>query len=164
MLFRLDEIDQHQKVDKAITMDRREIRANAGPTVLTDVTAALQLSRRSKRSHEVAYRVTAHAEMGCVRCGEALTINVAESGSLAVTDQQPEESHVILSGGEMETRFLADPELDLEHLVLEICELSLPDYPKHENGCGSTLADAERDETEVASSSPFQVLSQYLER
>jgi len=166
MLFRLDEIQHDEKVEKTVTRDRWEHSVVAGTVVLEDVDATLVLCRRGKQAYEVAYRVSAGAEMTCGRCGDDLETRVSEEGTIAVTDRQPEASHVVLSSGDMDIRFLAEPELDLEHLVLEICELGLPDYPRHESCHGADHADAgaESDETEVASSSPFQVLSEYLER
>ena len=166
MVFRLDEIEQNQKVEKAVAIDRHVIDAFAVEITLADVSAELTLSRRGKQAYEVTYRVSADAGMTCVRCGEPLSARVAEDGVIAVTDRQPDESHVVLSAAEMEVRFLAEPELDLDHLVLEICELGLPDYPKHDSCHGADLADAgaEHGEAEVAPPSPFQALSRFLDR
>jgi len=163
MLFELEELPKNESVTRTMTLGHREIPAFAGSVALEDIRATLDLRRRGK-AFAVDYDVRATAETTCVRCDEPITIPLAEKATMAVRTEQPEASHILLGAGDMNVRFLGEPRLDLEHLVLEICELALPDYPRHQACEAEPEAASEEDDVaEAAPTSPFRVLSRFID-
>ena len=77
------------------------------------------------------YRFQAQVSMECVRCGGPMTQDVSGEDWLALRTQHPDASHVVLSDSNMNVRFLPEPVFELDAFVIEMIDLALPEYPRH---------------------------------
>ncbi|MDJ0835820.1 MAG: YceD family protein [Acidobacteriota bacterium] len=165
MRIRLEEIQPNKTVTRELDLERETINGVSGEVVLEDVHATLRL-RTDPLGFVVHYDVTGRAVTDCIRCGEPLVLDVAQSDWISLRVSQPDEQHIVLNQTEMNVRFITEPELDLVQFVKEAIELAVPDYPRHEENhseCQAAFSAEPEEVTDTESASPFQALAKYLE-
>jgi len=162
MLFHLDTLQTKKTITREISLEREEIGTNAGDTVLEDIHADLRF-RIDPLGYVVHYQVSARATLPCSRCGEGISQQVEGKDWVSLRTFQPQESHVNLDDAEMNVRFIASPEIDLIEFIVEVIELELPTYPRHDDAdpkCNAACKALQQ--TPQKPASPFSKLSRYL--
>lgn len=163
MLFKLDVIQSTQATAKPVALQNQTLENVSGGALVRECTGELRL-RRDSLGFTVHYDLKGSVVVSCNRCGEEMTLDVDEGHWVSLRIRQPDENHLVLNQGDMNVRFLATPELDLDQFVLETLEILLPDYPRHEDGNSACIAAYEAEGTQEDKASPFDVLSKYLEQ
>ena len=158
MLFRLDELQPGKTIAKTFESARAELETALGKLVITGITAHLKF-RLDPLGYVVHYEAQAKVEAPCVRCGQPVTTQVKATDWVSLRTRQPEEGHLILDKSEMNVRFIADSEFDVEEFILETIELATPDFPRHEALNPACQVD---EEPNVAEDSPFSSLARLL--
>ena len=163
MLFNLNDIETGKTVEKECHFPTSAIEAVAGPVQLRAVRATLRF-RRDPLGFVVHYRIHANAGLACVRCGGTFWQDVTSEDWVSLRQQHPQGDHVILADAEMNVRFITSLSFDIARFVEENLELDLPAYPRHREDDPACLASGPRvDPHRRATSSPFAVLSKYLD-
>ena len=164
MLFNLGDIQPDKPVVREVDIESQTFESVSGPVQLRDIHAELRF-RLDPMGYLVRYNVNARAETDCVRCGQNLTREISVSDLVSLRTKQPEPGHVILSNSEMNVRFLTELKLDLDTFVVELTELEIPAYPRHEEDDAACKGyDADDQETQTKEASPFQALSKLLDK
>ena len=162
MLFRLDQIHPGKTVRKDLELNDESLKTLAGTVTVSSVAAQLKF-RTDPQGYVMHYDVTANAEPACIRCGEMAPTKIEASDWISLRTQQPEDATVVLNDSEMNVRFIYEPALDLREFVLELIELELPSYPRHQEE-DPNCQDVETSHEDEDNSSPFQVLSKFLDK
>jgi len=161
MHFHLDELQTGKEVQHELNLEREEIQTRSGVIIVQNLKAQLRF-RMDPLGYVVKYTVRADAQCDCTRCGQSLQLEVDTEDWLALRVQQPEENLILLDNSEMNVRFIADKNVDLQSLVLEAVDLALPSFPRHEDDSSECLSEEAATGSEEPKSSPFDVLSKYL--
>lgn len=152
--------------DKPLNRDcewsRMEWETSAGLAVFHDVKCSFRI-RTDPMGYVVKYEVEAKADIPCIRCGQPLHLAVKQTDWVSLRTRHPEDAHVILGDDELNIRFIEKPSFDEEQFVGEVIELELPTYPRHEEEHSSCKMSNQEHQEELDASSPFSVLSKYLD-
>ncbi len=160
MLFRLEEVQPGKTVTREIALEEASIEMLSGKAVFTNIQGEFKC-QCDPMGYVIHYRATAHVTTPCIRCGETLEKDIVASDWVSLRTSQPEDSHIVLGDAEMNVRFIPNQTLDMNAFALEVVELELADYPRHEEGDPACKAIAP--EVVEEKSSPFNVLSKFLD-
>lgn len=165
MHFRLDELQKGKEVTREIDLEREEIRVSSGMAVVQNLLAQLKF-RIDPLGYVVKYHVRATVHCDCIRCAGDLQLEMDITDWISLRVRQPEEGHLLLDNSELNVRFITDIQFDMKHFALEVVELEIPSFPRHDENAPECLAVNLEDETtleEEKKASPFNVLSDLID-
>ena len=165
MLFNLEEIQPGKPIDQEMHLEGEVMKTVSGEAVLDQITARIRF-QTDPLGYVIHYDVNATTHMPCIRCAEDLDVKVDLSDWISLRVKQPGEGHLVLDDAEMNVRFITSPRFDIKAFILEVIELELPGYPRHEDGETRCIIPVEGSEAEVEEKkpSPFDALSKLLEK
>lgn len=165
MIFDLNKIERGKPTQLQLNIPQHEMGDPSCPFQVEEGSLAVSIQEHPG-GFFMKFEIRAQVQAPCSSCGQPMEFKVDSNGGVDLQLEQPQAHHVILKPGEMDIRFLKDPELDLIRFFDEQVEFELPQFPKHPdevNCLEKILPELSLDEEKNTESSPFSVLSSMLE-
>ncbi len=133
MKIQLTDIDAKSPFHRKLTFASHELNSSDREVQLSEVVFDLEI-QVDPVGYVARYAFQAIASTSCVRCGELVQLPIQERDWIALRFEQPSEHQVVLQESDMNTKFLNQPELDVDHFVDEVMDLEVPEFPRHADG------------------------------
>jgi uncharacterized metal-binding protein YceD (DUF177 family) len=161
MLVNLAEIESKKPIHREFVADVIEVQTVTEQVKVEKVRGKFRI-QVDPLGYLVKFQLSGQAHLTCIRSGEPFIHPIQLEDWISLRTQAPDDHNVILGDSELNVRFIEDLKFEVDRFVAEVLELELPAYPRRDSD-DEEEETAETEASEPSSTSPFSVLSKFLD-